>query len=315
MIKHLGIVMDPIASINPKKDSSFAMMLAAARRDWKISVMTLDNLSLDKDELKVNYQTIAVKDDPDHYYDSLAMTEGDARDFDCILMRKDPPFNMDYIYATYLLEFAERQGVPVFNKPGSIRDCNEKLFALQFPECVPEVIVSSDPDQLKAFHAQYGDVILKPLDGMGGQSIFRIQPKDTNRNVIIETLTQLGTQKIMAQRYLPQISAGDTRILLINGEPVPVGLARVPSAGETRGNLAAGGSGVPRPLTDRDRWICAQIGPELKAKGLVFVGIDVIGDYLTEINVTCPTCIRELDASEGFDIAGDYLDYLSGALG
>jgi glutathione synthase len=150
---------------------------------------------------------------------------------------------------------------------------------------------------------------------MGGQSIFRIQPKDTNRNVIIETLTQLGTQKIMAQRYLPQISAGDTRILLINGEPVPVGLARVPSAGETRGNLAAGGSGVPRPLTDRDRWICAQIGPELKAKGLVFVGIDVIGDYLTEINVTCPTCIRELDASEGFDIAGDYLDYLSGALG
>jgi glutathione synthase len=307
--------MDPIASINPKKDSSFAMMLAAARRDWKISVMTLDNLSLDKDQLKVNYQTIAVKDDPDHYYESLAMTEGYARDFDCILMRKDPPFNMDYIYATYLLEFAERQGVPVFNKPGSIRDCNEKLFALQFPECVPEVIVSSDPDQLKAFHAQYGDVILKPLDGMGGQSIFRIQPKDTNRNVIIETLTQLGTQKIMAQRYLPQISAGDTRILLINGEPVPVGLARVPSAGETRGNLAAGGSGVPRPLTDRDRWICAQIGPELKAKGLVFVGIDVIGDYLTEINVTCPTCIRELDASEGFDIAGDYLDYLSGALG
>ena len=231
MIKHLGIVMDPIASINPKKDSSFAMMLAAARRDWKISVMTLDSLSLDKDQLKVNYQTIAVKDDPDHYYESLAMTEGDARDFDCILMRKDPPFNMDYIYATYLLEFAERPGVPVFNKPGSIWYRNEKLFALQFPECVPEVIVSSDPDQLKAFHAQYGDIILKPLDGMGGQSIFRIQPKDTNRNVIIETLTQLGTQKIMAQRYLPQISAGDTRILLINGEPVPVGLASVPSAG------------------------------------------------------------------------------------
>jgi len=314
LTKHLGIVMDPIESINPKKDSTFAMMLAATRRDWQISVMTLGDLSLNKDRLQVNYQTIKVKDDPNDYYETVRVSTGDASDFDCILMRKDPPFNMDYIYATYLLEFAERLGVPVFNNPGSIRDCNEKLFALQFPQCVPEVIVSSNPDELKAFQAEYEDVILKPLDGMGGQSIFRIRPGDSNRNVIIETLTELGTQKIMAQRYLPDISAGDTRILLINGEPVPAGLARIPSAGETRGNLAAGGSGVPRPLTERDLWICSQVGPVLKAKGLAFVGIDVIGAYLTEINVTCPTCIRELDASEGFDIAGDYLDYLSSVL-
>ena len=222
--------------------------------------------------------------------------EGGPEAFDAILMRKDPPFNMDYIYATYLLEFAERAGVPVFNRPGSIRDCNEKLFALQFSNCIPDLIVTSEADQLRSFQEEHGDVILKPLDGMGGASIFRIQEGDTNRNVIIETLTQLGQQKIMAQRYLPEISQGDTRILLINGEPVPFGLARIPSAGETRGNLAAGGSGVARPLTDRDRWICDQVGPVLRDKGLVFVGIDVIGDYLTEINVTCPTCIRELDA-------------------
>jgi glutathione synthase len=206
LTKHLGIVMDPIESINPKKDSTFAMMLAATRRDWQISVMTLGDLSLNKDRLQVNYQTIKVKDDPNDYYETVRVSTGDASDFDCILMRKDPPFNMDYIYATYLLEFAERLGIPVFNKPGSIRDCNEKLFALQFPQCVPEVIVSSNPDELKAFQAEYEDVILKPLDGMGGQSIFRIRRGDSNRNVIIETLTELGTQKIMAQRYLPDIS-------------------------------------------------------------------------------------------------------------
>ena len=187
-------------------------------------------------------------------------------------------------------------------------------FLLQFSNCIPDLIVTSEADQLRSFQEEHGDVILKPLDGMGGASIFRIQEGDTNRNVIIETLTQLGQQKIMAQRYLPEISQGDTRILLINGEPVPFGLARIPSAGETRGNLAAGGSGVARPLTDRDRWICDQVGPVLRDKGLVFVGIDVIGDYLTEINVTCPTCIRELDASEGLDIAGDYLDHLASRL-
>ena len=314
MSLHIGIVMDPIDTINPKKDSTFAMMLAAARRGWRISVMALPDLSLSKNKFRARYQTITVQDDPAHYYDAVSEHESGPEAFDVLLMRKDPPFNMDYIYATYLLEFAERAGVPVFNHPGSIRDCNEKLFALQFPDCIPDLIVTSDPGQLRSFQEEHGDVILKPLDGMGGASIFRIRAGDTNRNVIIETLTQLGQQKIMAQRYIPEIREGDTRILLINGEPVPFGLARIPSAGETRGNLAAGGSGVARPLTDRDRWICDQVGPVLRAKGLVFVGIDVIGDYLTEINVTCPTCIRELDASEGLDIAGDYLDHLTSRL-
>ena len=315
LTRHLGIVMDPIESINPKKDSTFAMMLAAEQRGWRISVMTLGDLSLDKNVLKLNYQTITVTDDPKDYFQSAGFSKGDANDFDRILMRKDPPFDMDFVYATYLLEFAERAGTPVFNRPGSIRDCNEKLFALQFPNCVPEVIVTSNPAQLKAFHDEHLDIILKPLDGMGGQSIFRVKAKDTNRNVIIETLTELGTRKIMAQRFIPEIKDGDTRILLINGEPVPYGLARIPSAGETRGNLAAGGSGVARPLTDRDRWICDEVGPVLREKGLLFVGIDVIGDYLTEINVTCPTCIRELDTSQGLDIAGNYLDHLETEIG
>ena len=315
LTRHLGIVMDPIESINPKKDSTFAMMLAAEQRGWRISVMTLGDLSLDKNVLKLNYQTITVTDDPKDHFQSAGFSKGDANDFDLILMRKDPPFDMDFVYATYLLEFAERAGTPVFNRPGSIRDCNEKLFALQFPNCVPEVIVTSNPAQLKAFHDEHLDIILKPLDGMGGQSIFRVKAKDTNRNVIIETLTELGTRKIMAQRFIPEIKDGDTRILLINGEPVPYGLARIPSAGETRGNLAAGGSGVARPLTDRDRWICDEVGPVLREKGLLFVGIDVIGDYLTEINVTCPTCIRELDTSQGLDIAGNYLDHLETEIG
>ena len=315
LARHLGIVMDPIESINPKKDSTFAMMLAAAKRGWRISVMTLGDLSLNKDVLELNYQTITVRDDPKDYFQSAGFSKGDATVFDLILMRKDPPFDMAFVYATYLLDFAERAGTPVFNRPSSIRDCNEKLFALQFPNCVPEVIVTSNPEELRAFHDDYQDIILKPLDGMGGQSIFRVTTKDTNRNVIIETLTEMGTRKIMAQRFIPEIKEGDTRILLINGEPVPHGLARIPSAGETRGNLAAGGSGVARPLTDRDRWICNEVGPTLREKGLLFVGIDVIGDYLTEINVTCPTCIRELDASEGLDIAGDYLDHLEGQIG
>jgi glutathione synthase len=315
LARHLGIVMDPIESINPKKDSTFAMMLAAQKRGWQISVMTLEDLSLNKDVLTLNYQTITVRDDPRDYFQSGGFSKGDATVFDLILMRKDPPFDMAFVYATYLLDFAERSGTPVFNRPSSIRDCNEKLFALQFPNCVPEVIVTSNPEALRGFHDEHQDIILKPLDGMGGQSIFRVKAKDTNRNVIIETLTEMGTRKIMAQRFIPEIKDGDTRILLINGEPISYGLARIPSAGETRGNLAAGGSGVARPLTDRDRWICNEVGPTLREKGLLFVGIDVIGDYLTEINVTCPTCIRELDASEGLDIAGDYLDHLEEQIG
>lgn len=309
--KHLGVVMDPLESINPKKDSTLAMMEAAQARGWQVSEIQLPGLRMQGSELAVDYRRVEVQHDVNAWFQVLSHESGMATDFDVILMRVDPPFNMDYVYATYLLEFASRNGILVANHPGSIRDCNEKLFALQFPQCTPPLVVTSNPDTIKAFHATHDDIILKPLDGMGGQSIFRLKPGDTNRNVIIETLTQEGRQLIMAQRYIPEIKDGDTRILLINGEPVPFGLARIPSAGETRGNLAAGGQGVGRTLTDRDRWICDQVGPKLVEKGLYFVGLDVIGDYLTEINVTCPTCVRELNAQFDLDIAGDYIDFLS----
>jgi glutathione synthase len=246
----------------------------------------------------------------DAWFQLAGEVEGPLTDLDAILLRKDPPFDMEYIYSTYLLELADKAGTPVLNNPASVRDCNEKLFALHFPQCCPPHLVSKDAALLKNFHQKHGDVIFKPLDGMGGSSIFRLKADDPNVSVIIETLTEMGHRQIMAQKYLPEIKDGDTRILLINGEPVPYGLARIPASGETRGNLAAGGSGVARPLNDRDRWICEQIGPELKKRGLVFVGIDVIGDYLTEINVTCPTCIREINKAYDLDIAGDYLDFV-----
>ena len=310
MPRQLGVVMDPIASIKPQKDSTLAMMLAAQKRGFQIFIMELSGLFAAQGRVFGIQQEVTVYDDPGHWFEVTGTRTGPLSAFDAILMRKDPPFDMEYIYATYLLEMAEREGVPVLNKPGSIRDCNEKLFALQFPECCPPHLVTRDAGLLKAFHQEHQDVIFKPLDGMGGQSIFRLSPGDPNVNVIIETLTEGGERRIMAQRYIPEITAGDTRILLINGEPVPYGLARVPAVGETRGNLAAGGAGVGRELTDRDYWICEQVGSALKERGLGFTGIDVIGDYLTEINVTCPTCIRELDQAFGLDIAGDYMDYV-----
>jgi glutathione synthase len=223
-------------------------------------------------------------------------------------MRKDPPFDNEFIYSTYILEEAERQGTLVVNRCQSLRDCNEKVFATQFPQCCPPVVVSADTERLKGFHKLHQDVIFKPLDGMGGTSIFRVKPDDPNINVILETLTNYGRQTIMAQQYLPEITEGDKRILVINGEPLPYSLARVPSVGETRGNLAAGGAGRAQPLTDRDRWIAEQVGPSLREKGLLFVGLDVIGDYLTEINVTSPTCIREIDAAYDLDIGGQLMD-------
>ncbi len=302
--------MDPIESINPKKDSTLAMMLAAKERGWKVSVFTQDGLAIEDGEVHIRHQVVDVFNNTSHWYQVIESGNSEAANFDAILMRKDPPFDMEYIYSTYLLEFIEKSGTPVLNRPGSIRSCNEKLFALQFPQCAPPHLVSRDPDQLKAFHAKHGDVIFKPLDGMGGASIYRAIEGEHNLSVIIETLTDHGRVQTMAQQYLPAIKQGDTRILLIDGEPVPYGLARIPAAGETRGNLAAGGSAVGRELTERDRFICEQVGPVLKEKGLYFTGIDVIGDYLTEINVTCPTCILELNASFGLDIAGDYMQFI-----
>ena len=302
--------MDPIESINPKKDSTLAMMLAANRRNWQVSVFSQSDVRVENSHILIKRRQVIPSDNHNKWFSVEREDEVNGDFFDAVLMRKDPPFNMEYIYATYLLEMIEANGTPVLNKPGSIRDCNEKLFALRFPECVPEHIVSKDQDKLREFHAKHGDVIYKPLDGMGGTSIFRAGKKEHNLAVIIETLTQNGRVQTMAQKYIPAIVDGDTRILLINGDPVPYGLARIPLAGETRGNLAAGGSGVGRELTDRDRFICEQLSPTLKEKGLYFVGIDVIGDYLTEINVTCPTCIRELDAAFNLDIASDFMQFI-----
>ncbi len=295
MSVRLGIVMDPISSISYKKDSSLAMLLAAQARGWSLFYMEQHDLYQVAGEAKARMRALKVFADPQHWFELGNETDAPLSELDVILMRKDPPFDMEFVYSTYLLEQAERAGVLVVNRPQSLRDCNEKLFATQFPHCTPPTLVSRRADILREFAVEHRDIILKPLDGMGGASIFRHREGDPNLSVILETLTQHGQQQIMAQAYLPAIKDGDKRILMINGEPVPYCLARIPAAGETRGNLAAGGRGEARPLSERDRWIAAQVGPTLREKGLLFVGLDVIGDYLTEINVTSPTCIREID--------------------
>lgn len=304
----IGIIMDPIESINIKKDSTFAMMLAAQRKNWEIYYIQPHNLFLRDSKLYIHSCQVEIVDNPENWF-SLKQSQIQPADFfDIVLMRKDPPFNMDYIYSTYLMELAENDNVLVVNKPSSIRDLNEKISTALFPQCCVPNLVSCDMQAIREFIKEQHDVILKPLDGMGGASIFRVRENDANLNVIIETLTESGNKMTMAQRYIPAIKDGDKRILLIDGEPVPYALARIPAAGETRGNLAAGGSGRGQPLSERDLWICQQVGPMLKEKGLIFVGIDVIGDYLTEINVTSPTCIRELDAQFNLDIAGDLMN-------
>lgn len=310
----LGVVMDPIAAINYKKDSTMAMLWAAADRGWSLFYMEPGDLSLEQGAPVGHMAELEVFRDPQRWYSLGEPAYRSLADLDVILMRKDPPFDNEYVYATYILEAAERAGTLIVNRCQSLRDCNEKVFATQFPDCCPPVLVSGDSRQLKAFHAQHGDVIFKPLDGMGGTSIFRVKADDPNLNVILETLTGLGRQTIMAQRYLPQIKDGDKRILMIEGEPIPYCLARLPSQGETRGNLAAGGTGRAQPLSDRDRWIAEQVGPSLRERGLIFVGLDVIGDYLTEINVTSPTCIREIDAAYDTDIAGRLMSAIEARL-
>ena len=288
MSRNIGVVMDPIESINYKKDTTLALLWAAQDRGWSLFYMQQQDLYLDAGIARGSMQPLVVREDPDNYYSVGAAEDRDLRDLDVIFMRKDPPFDMEFVYTTQLLENAEQRGSLVVNRCASLRDCNEKLFATQFPQCCPTLVVSRDIQRLRDFHRAQGDVIFKPLDGMGGSSIFRVKENDANVSVILETLTQQGKQTIMGQIYLPDISAGDKRILMVNGEAVPYCLARVPLAGENRGNLAAGGTGRVQPLSDRDHWIAAQIGPTLREKGLWFVGLDVIGDYLTEINVTSP---------------------------
>lgn len=302
--------MDPIESIKIKKDSSFAMMLAAQQKGWPVYYMQQNDLFLHDDKIFAKTQQLTLKDNPNHWFDKGQQEITELAELDFILMRKDPPFDMEYIYTTYLLDRVAQTGTLVVNRPSSLRDANEKLFATQFPQCCTKTLVCSDASQLREFISQHQDVILKPLDGMGGESIFRVNPKDPNLSVIIETITQHGNKTVMAQKFIPEISQGDKRILLINGEAVPYALARIPAEGETRGNLAAGGQGVGMPLTEREQWICQQVGATLKKMGLIFVGIDVIGDYLTEINVTSPTCIRELDTQFGINIGMQLMDCL-----
>jgi glutathione synthase len=303
----LGVVMDPIASIKYQKDTTLALLLAAQERGWDLHYMEQSDLYLLQGEARASSRALLVADKPKGWFELGPREDIPLHSLNVILMRKDPPFDNEYIYSTYILEAAEKLGALVLNKPQSLRDCNEKVFATQFPQCCPPVLVSRNSAQLRAFHQEQQDVIFKPLDGMGGSSIFRCRQDDPNVGVILETLTNHGQQLIMAQRYIPEISQGDKRILVVDGEAIPYCLARIPAQGETRGNLAAGGTGVAQPLTDRDRWIVAQVAPVLKERGLLFVGLDVIGDYLTEINVTSPTCAREIDKAYNTAIGARFM--------
>ncbi|MBU2863457.1 glutathione synthase [Reinekea forsetii] len=304
----LAIVMDPIETINYKKDSSLAMLWAAADKGWELHYLTLPDLYLENGIAKGLSTPLTVDRDPNAFYQLGDKTSRPLADFDVILMRKDPPFDNEFVYATYLLEMAEQQGSLVVNKPQSLRDCNEKLFATHFAQCTPPHLVTRDSTLLRQFHQQHQDVIFKPLDGMGGTAIFRLKPNDPNVGVIIETLTNNGQEQIMAQKFLPEITEGDKRILIVDGKPVDYCLARIPAKGETRGNLAAGGRGVAQPLTEKDRWIANQVAPELVKRGLLFVGLDVIGEFLTEVNVTSPTCIREIDTAYNTNISADLMN-------
>ncbi len=304
----LAVVMDPIQTIKVYKDSSFAMLLAAQARGWRLSYLEQSDLYLRDGEAFGNTRHLRVRDQASDWFELGPANEQPLADLDVILMRKDPPFDMEYLYSTYLLEQAESAGVLVVNRPAALRDSNEKLFAERFPECCAPTLVTRDASRIRHFLDEQGDIILKPLDAMGGASVFRVRHGDPNTGVILETLTDFGQRTAMAQKFIPEITAGDKRILMVDGEPVPYALARIPAQGETRGNLAAGGRGEGVELSERDRWICDRVGPSLRDAGLLFVGLDVIGDYLTEINVTSPTCIRELDKLYGLDIAGQLMD-------
>ena len=306
----IAIVLDPLEHIKTYKDSTFAVMREAVRRGHSIHVMEQHDLELRDGLVSGQACRLHMLDDAVHWYRVDEPAKRPLADFDAVLMRKDPPFDLEYVYSTYLLELAEAAGARIFNRPSAIRDYNEKLSTAKFPQLGPPTLVTRKATLLRDFIDEFGDAILKPLDGMGGMSVFRVRRDDPNRNVIIETLTRLGAQTIMAQRYIPEIVDGDKRILLIAGEPAPYCLARIPMAGETRGNLASGGTGVARPLTPRDREIALAVGPRLHAEGLLLVGLDVIGAYLTEINVTSPTCMQEIEQQTGFSVAAMFVDAL-----
>jgi len=299
----LGVVMDPIESIQPAKDSTLAMLLAAQNRGWTLVYFRQNDLAVRDGVPLARGVQISVYHDASHWYEPGEQWAGGLEELDVLLMRKDPPFDMEYIYTTYILELAEKRGLMVVNKPASLRDINEKAYTSWFPDCTPASLITRDQEDLRRFLADQEKIVVKPLDGMGGRSIFVIGQGDPNTNVILETLTDYGARFTLAQRFVPEITEGDKRILLINGKPVDYALARIPAPGESRGNLVTGATAEGRELTERDRWLCSRVGPTLNTMGIVFAGLDVIGDYLTEINVTSPTGIRELDREFGLDIA------------
>ncbi|WP_417435632.1 glutathione synthase [Idiomarina abyssalis] len=302
-MKKLAMVMDPIAAVKTEKDTSFRLLLEAQARGYQCFYLEMGDLVIDNGQPMAFAREVRVQDQKSDFYNLSDSQYRPLEDFDVIMMRKDPPFDSEFLYATQILELAEQRGSLVVNKPQSLRDCNEKLFTSWFADSIADTLVSSRADVIKAFHKKHGDVILKPLDGMGGASIFKVEADGNNLGVIIETLTEKGQRYAMVQKYLPEIKDGDKRILIINGEPVPYSLARIPSAGETRGNLAAGGSGRAQPLSDSDWALARKVAPELKKRGLIIVGLDVIGDRITEINVTSPTCMREIENAYDINIA------------
>jgi glutathione synthase len=320
MTLSVAVLMDPISAIKITKDTSFAMLLEARRRGHALHYFEQGDLALRDGVPWARAAALEVRRDPQRWFTLEQAQWRDLREFDVVLMRKDPPVDAQFIYDTMVLEAAQRGGVMVINDPRSLRDCNEKLFALEFPQCVAPTLVARDASELRRFVAEHGEVVLKPLDGMGGRGIFRVKSGDSNLNSMLETLLGgdghgEGRQLAIAQKYIPEISAGDKRILVVDGEPVPYALARIPQGNEFRGNLAAGGRGEGVPLSERDRWIVSQVAPELRRRGLLFVGLDVIGDYLTEINVTSPTCVCELDAQYGLNIAGQLFDVIEQTIG
>lgn len=314
MKREVGVIMDPIGAINIKKDSTFAMMLAAQRRGWRLLYLEPGDLFLLAGTVQASMREVRVRDDTADWFSLDEPRTRPLHELDAVLMRKDPPFDMEYVYTTYLLELARDAGCLVVNDPQTLRDANEKVFAAHFPQCCPPLTVTRRPDLLRRFLAEQGDIVLKPLDGMGGRSIFRVRPDDPNTGVIIETLTDHGRRFCMAQRHIPEIEQGDKRVLLVDGQPVPYVLARIPAGGDFRGNLAAGARAEVRPLSPRERWISEQVAPSLRKRGVLFAGLDVIGDWLTEINITSPTCIREIDRERGTDIGGDLMRVIEARL-
>ena len=312
----VAVVMDPIERIKPAKDTTLAMMLAAQRRGWELAYLELGHIWLRDGVALGRAHAIEVRDDAQDWFSRGEPQTTRLGDFDVILMRKDPPFDTEYIYSTYVLERAELQGALVVNRPQGLRDMNEKVFTAWFPECCAPTLISRDMADMHAFLQEHQRAVCKPLYGMGGRSIFVLDAGDKNASVVFETLTEYGTRFAIVQRYIPDIVAtGDARVILVDGEPVPYALARIPSASDNRGNLAAGAKGVGRPLDERDRWLAATIGPALRERGMLFVGLDVIGGFVTEINVTSPTGVRELDRQFGLDIAGQLMDAIAARRG